>query len=41
MRSYGSLGWLVPEALDRCPPPAEIYYDQVAQIEMPHWSRGR
>ena len=38
---YGSLGWIVPEALDRCPPPAEIYYDQVAQIEMPHWSRGR
>lgn len=22
---YGSLGWLVPEALHRCPPPAEIY----------------
>ncbi|MGH3767332.1 MAG: FAD-dependent monooxygenase [Pseudonocardiaceae bacterium] len=38
---YGSLGWVVPDALDRCPPPAEIYYDQVAQIEMPHWSQGR
>lgn len=38
---YGSLGWIVPEALDRCPPPAEIYYDQVAQIEMPQWSHGR
>lgn len=39
--SYGGLGWVVPEALDRCPPSAEIYYDQVAQIEMPSWSKGR
>ncbi|GAA5156346.1 FAD-dependent monooxygenase [Pseudonocardia eucalypti] len=39
--SYGGLGWLVPEALDRCPPAGEIYYDQVAQIEMPRWSSGR
>lgn len=38
---YGGLGWVVPDALDRCPPPAEIYYDQVAQIEMPRWSNGR
>ncbi len=38
---YGSLGWIVPEALERCPPTSEIYYDQVAQIEMPHWSRQR
>ncbi|GAA3432736.1 FAD-dependent monooxygenase [Kutzneria kofuensis] len=39
--SYGDLGWVVPEALDRCPPSAEIYYDQVAQIEMPRWGQGR
>lgn len=39
--AYGGLGWVVPEALDRCPPSKEIYYDQVAQIEMPGWSRGR
>lgn len=39
--SYGGLGWVIPEALDRCPPSAEIYYDQVAQIEMPNWSKGR
>lgn len=39
--TYGGLGWVVPEALDRCPPPAEICYDQVAQIEMPSWSKGR
>ncbi|MFD2470106.1 FAD-dependent monooxygenase [Amycolatopsis silviterrae] len=39
--TYGSLGWLVPEALKHCPPSAEIYYDQVAQIELPRWSKGR
>lgn len=40
-REYGSLGWIVPRALARCPADSEIYYDQVAQIEMPRWSRGR
>ena len=39
--SYGGLGWVVPDALDRCPPSSEIYYDQVAQIELPEWSKGR
>ncbi|KZB86951.1 FAD-dependent oxidoreductase [Amycolatopsis regifaucium] len=39
--TYGSLGWAVPKALERCPPSGEVYYDQVAQIEMPSWSRGR
>jgi 2-polyprenyl-6-methoxyphenol hydroxylase-like FAD-dependent oxidoreductase len=38
---YGSLGWVVPEALALCPPSEEIYYDQVAQIEVPHWSTDR
>lgn len=39
--AYRGLGWLVPEALQLCPPSEEIYYDQVAQIEMPCWSKGR
>ncbi len=39
--AYGGLGWVAPEALEKCPPSAEIYYDQVAQIEMASWSRGR
>jgi 2-polyprenyl-6-methoxyphenol hydroxylase-like FAD-dependent oxidoreductase len=39
--TYGGLAWVVPEALEACPPSAEIYYDQVAQIEMPGWSKGR
>ncbi|MEU4248431.1 FAD-dependent oxidoreductase [Amycolatopsis sp. NPDC026612] len=38
---YGSLGWLVPRALRRCPPAEAVYYDQVAQVEMPRWSSGR
>jgi 2-polyprenyl-6-methoxyphenol hydroxylase-like FAD-dependent oxidoreductase len=40
-REYGSLGWVIPQALDRCPPAAQVYYDQVAQIELPRWSRRR
>lgn len=40
-RTYASLGWVVPRALDSCPPPSELYYDQVAQVEVPQWHRGR
>ncbi|WP_406164641.1 FAD-dependent monooxygenase [Streptomyces sp. NBC_00996] len=40
-REYGSLGWLVPRALANCPPPSQVYYDQVAQTVLPYWSRGR
>lgn len=39
--SYADLGWVVPEALALCPDENELYYDQVAQIVMPHWSQGR
>ncbi|MCP3804931.1 FAD-dependent monooxygenase [Allokutzneria sp. A3M-2-11 16] len=38
-QAYGSMGWLVPRALAKAP--EEIYYDQVAQIEIPRWSEGR
>jgi 2-polyprenyl-6-methoxyphenol hydroxylase-like FAD-dependent oxidoreductase len=38
---YGGLGWVVPEALDRCPPAGQIFYDQLAQIVMPTWSTER
>lgn len=40
-REYGSLGWLVPRALAGCPPSPQLYYDQVAQTDLPSWSRGR
>ncbi len=39
--NYRTLGWQVPRALSLCPAPESVYYDQVAQIVMPSWSRGR
>ncbi|MCO8246120.1 MULTISPECIES: FAD-dependent monooxygenase [unclassified Haladaptatus] len=40
-RTFGDIGWIVPDALDHCADVDSIYYDQVAQIEMDHWSKGR
>jgi 2-polyprenyl-6-methoxyphenol hydroxylase-like FAD-dependent oxidoreductase len=38
---YGGLDWIVPTALDCCPPSSEVFYDQVGQIVVPRWSSGR
>ncbi|NRQ38761.1 NAD(P)-binding protein [Nonomuraea sp. NN258] len=38
---YGHLGWILPDVLGRCPQPPELYYDQVTQVVMDDWSRGR
>jgi 2-polyprenyl-6-methoxyphenol hydroxylase-like FAD-dependent oxidoreductase len=38
---YGGLGWIVPAALDRCPPAEQIFYDQLGQIVLPSWSTER
>ncbi|GAB3878106.1 hypothetical protein GCM10029964_028280 [Kibdelosporangium lantanae] len=32
---------MVPRALAELPPAEDIYYDQVAQVQMPTWSKGR
>jgi 2-polyprenyl-6-methoxyphenol hydroxylase-like FAD-dependent oxidoreductase len=40
-QTYSGLNWVVPTALEACPPATEMYYDQVAQIIMPRWSKGR
>ncbi|WP_283134464.1 FAD-dependent oxidoreductase [Rhizohabitans arisaemae] len=40
-RQYGHLGWILPEVLPRCPPADQLYHDQVNQVEMTEWSRGR
>jgi 2-polyprenyl-6-methoxyphenol hydroxylase-like FAD-dependent oxidoreductase len=40
-RVYGDHGWIVPAVLEYCGDDTAIYYDQVAQIEMPHWRQGR
>jgi 2-polyprenyl-6-methoxyphenol hydroxylase-like FAD-dependent oxidoreductase len=39
--AYRPLGWLVPEALEKCPSSEEIYYGQVAQVEVPSWRKWR
>ncbi|EAR24508.1 hypothetical protein A20C1_12792 [marine actinobacterium PHSC20C1] len=39
--AYAGLGADIDEALAKCPDPEKLYYDQVAQIELPVWSRGR
>ncbi|MDQ4031444.1 MAG: hypothetical protein M3332_03940 [Actinomycetota bacterium] len=39
--AYSSFGWVVGRALGKCPTSSELYYDQVAQIEVPQWSRER
>src|SRR6185312_8315001 len=35
---YASRGWLIPRALEKCPPNSELYYDQVAQAVVPRWT---
>lgn len=39
--AYSGMGWIVPELLERCPDEGRVYFDEVAQIEMPSWRRGR
>jgi 2-polyprenyl-6-methoxyphenol hydroxylase-like FAD-dependent oxidoreductase len=39
-RVYGDLGWLVPAALRHAAGLSSIYYDQVAQVVIPRWTRG-
>lgn len=40
-REYAGMGGLAERALERCPAPDRIYYDQVAQIVQPRWHDGR
>jgi 2-polyprenyl-6-methoxyphenol hydroxylase-like FAD-dependent oxidoreductase len=39
-RHFGDLGWIVPDVLAHAAD-GPIYYDAVAQIEMPNWQRDR
>ncbi len=36
---FGDLGWVVPELLSALP--EDIYYDEVSQVDMPSWHRGK
>ena len=38
---FADMGWLIPEVLNRCPPSEQMYYERVAQVEMPQWSKNR
>ncbi len=40
-RRFSGLDWVLPEALAAAPPEDDIYYDVVAQVEMPRWHEGR
>ncbi|MGR3933371.1 FAD-dependent monooxygenase [Streptomyces sp. BRA346] len=39
--AYTGMGDLAERALAQCPPPDHVYYDQVAQIDLPGWCDGR
>ncbi|WP_010205983.1 FAD-dependent monooxygenase [Salinibacterium sp. PAMC 21357] len=39
--AYQGMGDDIDEAIEKCPDAAHVYYDQVAQVELPVWSRGR
>ena len=41
LQRYAGLGADVETILARCPPVEDVYYDQVAQVVLPEWSRGR
>jgi 2-polyprenyl-6-methoxyphenol hydroxylase-like FAD-dependent oxidoreductase len=40
-RTYGDLGWIVPDLLAQCRKVRSIYFDTVEQVQMPAWSIGR
>lgn len=39
--AYDGMGWIVPDLLERCPGSSGLYFDEVSQVELPAWSRGR
>lgn len=39
--AYRDMGDDIDEAIEKCPDTEHVYYDQVAQVELPVWSRGR
>lgn len=38
---FSGMGTLVEAALEKCPPAQEIYFDRVAQVVMPQWTKSR
>lgn len=40
-RTYRGRGWIFDELLDVFPQGDDVYFDDVMQVEVDHWSRGR
>jgi 2-polyprenyl-6-methoxyphenol hydroxylase-like FAD-dependent oxidoreductase len=40
-RAFAGAGWHVPALLDRLSHTEDVYFDEVAQVVMPHWSAKR
>jgi 2-polyprenyl-6-methoxyphenol hydroxylase-like FAD-dependent oxidoreductase len=40
-RRFGACGWECAQILESLDRASDLYFDRVAQIKMPHWSRGR
>ncbi|RSL33920.1 FAD-dependent oxidoreductase [Salibacterium salarium] len=38
---YGDLGWIIPGLLDSVETVPDLYFDEVSQVRMPEWTRGR
>ncbi len=41
LAAYAGLGAATDRALAHCPPSEDLYYDEVAQVELSRWSAGR
>ena len=39
--AFGGLGWRVPEFIDAARAASDMYFDQVARVQVADWSRGR
>ncbi|MGP4074697.1 FAD-dependent monooxygenase [Halobacillus sp. K22] len=38
---FKHMGWIVPELLDKADEASDFYFDEVSQVVMPRWSKGR
>ncbi|MFZ0368912.1 MAG: FAD-dependent monooxygenase, partial [Halobacillus sp.] len=38
---FKHMGWVVPELLDKAEEATDFYFDEVSQVVMPQWSKGR
>lgn len=38
---YGDLGWIIPELLNSVEKASDLYFDEVSQVQMPEWTKGR